>query len=271
MFALLLNGNIAKYIRREIKDIYFHSFVIHIFFLPGEPPPPQLPVLEIEASNGFPNEPIELTVSAWNLSGSLEDIDLYVKNFPNATHFSRGIFVNASTLFIQNSDYGKINMTTTYEGEISLTIIAVQRFELGNVSIGDRLQIKVYPKLKDIEINLEGCFAEDRNGSAVAVINSTIVFGNKLLDDPRRASFRVLYDVLLTVPSWVQPFDTTDNAKEYEIGKDVVNGMLKLIGRYQPMNITVSVYIRPDGFPEQLFAERAEILEPCIGGMTLIS
>lgn len=217
------------------------------------------------------NEPIELTVSARNLSGSLEDIDIYVNNFPNVTNFSRGMFVNASTLFIHNSDYGKMNMTTSYEGEFYLTVIAVQRFELVNVSTGAKLQIKVYPKLKDIEFFLNGCFAEDRSGSAVAVINSSIVFGNKLLDHPSRANLRVPYDVLLTVPSWVQPFDTTVNAKEYEIGKDVVNGMLKLNGRYEPINITVSVYIRPEGFPEQLFSDRVEIVKPCIGGMNLMS
>lgn len=231
-------------------------------------PPVQPPVVELKAKNGFSNEPVQLSVVAQNLSGTLDDIKMYVTGIPTNTSFSKGTVLNNNTLLLNGEDLGEMNMTTSYEGEIKLKFHTIQHFALVNVSSISELRIQSYPKVEQIDIHLNGCFSEEGTDRPVALLNSSVVFGNKLLDSPGSSRLVIPNIIVLLVPSWITPYGTQGGTTvhEYRIEANVQNGALEMNSRYEPFNVSVHVRIEPEGLPSSEFSKNIAIVQPCIGG-----
>ncbi|XP_053399792.1 uncharacterized protein LOC128557108 [Mercenaria mercenaria] len=124
-------------------------------------PPPEPPVLELaSAAVGYVNVPIELTISARNLSGSLEEIEIFVTGFQNDTVFSKGSLLESGELHLTYRDFGRLEMTTQVLGHLNLDITVVQTSSDWNFTRSGIMSIKVYKNLTTVDIQLQGCFFE---------------------------------------------------------------------------------------------------------------
>ncbi|XP_060589875.1 uncharacterized protein LOC132745057 [Ruditapes philippinarum] len=229
-------------------------------------PPPEPPLLELKSEAGFTNEPIELTISARNLSGSLEDIEIFVSGMTNGTTFSKGRVENDSSVLLSSSDFGLIHITTGNPGEQTLRIKVIQQTKENNFTRIGELPVMVYPEVTNISIEFEGCFTKDHAEQVVVTLNSSVdILTSEEQSIIQNKSTLIPYTVSLALPSWVRPLETFESDNVYRIEETVTGYVLKLIGRFEPFMITYHVKIEPDGVPSLVFSKTFQISSFCHG------
>jgi hypothetical protein len=225
-------------------------------------------LLELKSEAGFTNEPIELTISARNLSGSLEDIEIFVSGMTNGTTFSKGRVENDSSVLLSSSDFGLIHITTGNPGEQTLRIKVIQQTKENNFTRIGELPVMVYPEVTNISIEFEGCFTKDHADEVVVTLNSSVdILTSEEQSITQNKSTHIPYTVSLALPSWVRPLETFESDNVYRIEETVTGYVLKLIGRFEPFMITYHVKIEPDGVPSLVFSKTFQISSFCHGGM----
>ncbi|XP_053392990.1 uncharacterized protein LOC128555229 [Mercenaria mercenaria] len=228
-------------------------------------PPPEPPLLELKSKAGFTNEPVELTISARNLSGCLDEIQIFLSGMPDGTSFSKGIVQNDSTILLLSTDFGQLNMTTNSTGEHSLKILVTQFTNGTNFTRSGELQIMIYPKIENASFEFDGCFSEDSKGEIVARLNSSVILSSEQQTFLNNESTSIPHSVTLTVPTWARPLETFKSGSVYRIEDTVKGYFLKLNGRFEPFNVTVDVKIEPDGVPSAAYSKQFEVSRFCYG------
>ncbi|WAR12069.1 hypothetical protein MAR_026249, partial [Mya arenaria] len=83
-------------------------------------PPLEPPSLSLRGSSGFVDEPLQITVDAKNISGSLEQLQISVSGFPSDAFFEDGLQNIDGVLCLNSSQFGTLNITFKQPGEINL-------------------------------------------------------------------------------------------------------------------------------------------------------
>ncbi|KAL4240890.1 hypothetical protein ACF0H5_001672 [Mactra antiquata] len=215
--------------------------------------PSEPPVLAILAVSGFVDKPIELQISATNMSGHFEDINIIISGIPNATTFSKGTLETDGTLILDSSEFGLVTMTTSFEGQVTLSVRAEQfSSDINATRLGD-LVFNVYDQPK-VNIELNGCFFNDSNNSLRVKLNSSVsIVGNSSL---------FTHNVQLIVPSWVSPLGESNTEHTYNI-KDTVKNYILSVNMVHEFNVTIIVNIQYPGTSNTQLSQQRMILSYC--------
>ncbi|XP_053399758.1 uncharacterized protein LOC128557104 [Mercenaria mercenaria] len=229
-------------------------------------PPPEPPVLELTSTDvGYVNVPIELTISARNLSGSLEEIEIFITGFQNDTVFSKGILLASGELHLTYKDFGRLDMTTQIFGNLNLNITVVQTSTDWSFTRSGIMSIKVYKNPTTVDIQLQGCFFE-YNDTFAALLNSSVVFEDRNETGPDNSSHIAPHSVLLNLPPGVDPL-TEEKLGEnmaYKIDDMLVNSVLLVHTSPEPFTLSVDVHIDQSGFPLPTYSRKLEITQFCV-------
>lgn len=231
-------------------------------------PPPEPPLIELKSEPGFANVPIELTISAKNLSGSLEDIQIFLSGIKNGTTFSKGTIQNDSSVVLSSSEFGLINMTAKSFGEQVLKIYIIQVTNKMNFTRMAEMSVTVYPEVKNVSFMFEGCFTNDNAKEIVVSINSSVfVLTSDEKVDMENKSMPIPHVTSITLPSWARPLDSFQSDSVYRIEDTVTDYVVRINGHFEPFMITYDVKIEPDGVPSLVFTKSFEVSTFCNGGM----
>ncbi|KAL4240889.1 hypothetical protein ACF0H5_001671 [Mactra antiquata] len=215
--------------------------------------PSEPPVLAISAVSGFVDKPIELRISAINVSGLFEDINIIISGIPNATTFSKGTLKTDGTLILDSSEFGLVTMTTSFVGHVTLNVRAEQFSpDINATRLGD-LVFNVYDQ-PNVNIELNGCFFNNSNNSLRVKLNSSVsIVGNSSL---------FTHNVQLIAPSWVSPLGESNTEHTYNV-KDTVKNYILSVNMVHEFNVSIIVNIQYPGIPTQQFSQQRMILSYC--------
>ncbi|KAL3876029.1 hypothetical protein ACJMK2_033916 [Sinanodonta woodiana] len=130
------------------------------------------PMLEVRVIDGYEDEPLQVYLSAKNISGPVDRLYLQVEGFPNETLFSKGnVSQNLGgdeVLFIEQDDFGSVNMTLPkgFSGGLSLEITAFSEEE--NKTQQQRRIYTVYIE-PQFTFDIKACLSENRTESVAEI------------------------------------------------------------------------------------------------------
>ncbi|XP_052774203.1 uncharacterized protein LOC128212867 isoform X2 [Mya arenaria] len=228
-------------------------------------PPVEPPVLEVRSTPGYAREPIELQISARNISGVFEDLSIIISDIPPNTLFSKGVLKGDGNLYIDASKFGYINMTTDQYGEIDLKITVMQTIIDQNLSRSTVLRLLIHPYFETVSVQFTACLAEDKNNSVM--FSSSVSFvGISNTEITQNISFTLPHVVSLMLPTWVHPLERYNKDSVYQIDTKVALGHLQITRPYKPFNTSVIVRVQPDGVPLKEFVFEFQVGSECSEG-----
>ncbi|XP_052815880.1 uncharacterized protein LOC128242674 isoform X2 [Mya arenaria] len=131
-------------------------------------PPLEPPSLSLRGSSGFVNEPLQITVDAKNISGSLEQLHIAVSGFPSETLFEDGLQNIDGVLCLNSSQFGTLNITFKRAGEINLNVTVLQS-DINMTRFG-QMTVLIYPTIS-ANLAFEGCLNAAERDTAIIAFN----------------------------------------------------------------------------------------------------
>ncbi|XP_053392818.1 uncharacterized protein LOC123564214 isoform X2 [Mercenaria mercenaria] len=246
------NGNCST--RRNICECFegFYGSFCNSTSMPVEPP-----VLLLRGSSGFVAEKISLTISAKNLSGKLEDMHIFVSNFPPGTTFSKGYIQNDDELVVEYTEFGIVDMVAEKSGNITLKVRVVQLSPGKNLTRNGEISVTVYHIIPAVDIMASACFFKSSNGEIFAKLNTSVKFNNE--------STILSHSVSLSLPSWVHVDGKEHIGGVNDIADKVVDMKLNTTGRFVPFRFTVDVNIQRSDGTSSNFSRVFQVSEFCSG------
>lgn len=195
-------------------------------------------MLQLRSSLGYNSKPIQLLISARNLSGIFESLTLNIKGFPVGTTFSKGRLNDNNALVLSSIEFGLINMTVTgdFTGILVLDIEVVQEVDTIALSRQGQLEVEILPNDGLAKIDISGCFTGVNNAKVVKFDLITTV-PSSIADIPLTAR--------VTLPSWAHVDNmatAVDNT--YTIPSNVTGQVIQVNGHDEPLTVIVSVDVR---------------------------
>ncbi|WAR23257.1 WAPA-like protein, partial [Mya arenaria] len=251
--------------RIDLQDIDQESAITVNVTIETTTPPVEPPVLEVRSTPGYAREPIELQISARNISGVFEDLSIIISDIPPNTLFSKGVLKGDGNLYIDASKFGYINMTTDQYGEIDLKITVMQTIIDQNLSRSTVLRLLIHPYFETVSVQFTACLAEDKNNSVM--FSSSVSFvGISNTEITQNISFTLPHVVSLMLPTWVHPLERYNKDSVYQIDTKVALGHLQITRPYKPFNTSVIVRVQPDGVPLKEFVFEFQVGSECSEG-----
>ena len=233
----------------------FSIHFVHVLLIAS--PPLEPPVLELRSNNGTVGEPVEVFVSARNISGSIAQLTISLSGFPMDTIFSKGTTQDDGSIALTESEFGKLGLTFSKAGIYNLVIIVTQ--DSGNGSIISRsINMTIIVDETDVSVDFHVCYSESRQSIEYSwsitvkdiVSNGETSFNQSYVNT-------IVKNVTLILPSWLCGLQSFTENCVYELNASMQQGQINVSRTLdissESLNATITVILDEDLYEESMF------------------
>ena len=216
----------------------------------------------MRASRGLQGKPVVIFLSAHNQSGPIDYMSITITGFPTDTTFTAGKLTDQTSLVLEYSEFGQVNMSLpgSFYGNLTLHVNVNETSKGLSVTRTGELSLTVNPDTSQITVDFHGCFFGSNNKTAVR-LNTTVSFPASIVPIP--------YSLALTLPEWASlEGGKMLGGSTYLLQNNVTQYLIHTLGTLQPFNVTLVASFSAEGVSS--ISRQKEIGMMCAGKAHII-
>ena len=230
---------------------------MHVLFIASAPLEP--PVIELRSNNGTVGEPVEIIVSARNISGSKEQLTIILSGFPIETIFSKGTTRVDGSIVLKESEFGKLSVTFSQAGTYNIVVLVTQDGGDGStISRSGKMTVVVNKNADIVRVDFYACYSESRHSLEYSwSLTVKDIVSNGLDGSNQSYVSTVVKDVTLNLPSWLCGLQSYIGDCVYDLNTSMLQGQINVTRTLdissESLNATITVILDEDLYEESMF------------------